>query len=80
MPASASLNISGTGMVDVAGDLYIAPNNANSLGVINLNGGTLATKGVSNGAGTNLGTAIINLNGGEFKAKTDAARNADFLR
>jgi autotransporter-associated beta strand protein/T5SS/PEP-CTERM-associated repeat protein len=75
-----TLNISGTGTVDSAGDLYIAPNNAASIGIIDLNGGTLATKGVSNSTGTNLGTAIINLNGGEHKAKTDATRNADFLR
>ncbi|MGD0655529.1 MAG: autotransporter-associated beta strand repeat-containing protein [Thermoguttaceae bacterium] len=73
---TGTLNISGTGSVDVAGFVGIGLNDPSSVGVVNLNGGTLAATDVR--CVTPAATAFLNFHGGELKANTGAG-NADFV-
>lgn len=71
-PASGTLSVSGTGLVDLGTNGLQLANNAVANGAVNLDGGTIRAGSVFQGAG--VGT--FNFNGGLFKA---AANNVNFM-
>ena len=73
---TGNLTVSGTGVVNSAGNLIIS-NGGTAVAVVNLNaGGTITTRQVAEGAG-GAGNATLNFDGGVLKAGTGA--NANFL-
>ncbi len=70
------LNISATGAVNAQGVEVVVSNGDTGNGTVNLDGGTLTAKRVTQGAG-GVGTSAFNFNGGTLKAGTGA--NADFM-
>jgi len=73
---TGTMTVSGTGVVNSAGNLIIS-NGGTAVAVVNLNaGGTITTRQVAEGAG-GAGNATLNFDGGVLKAGSGA--NANFL-
>ena len=73
---NAIVNISGSASVTAVTNVQFGGNGSNSgdNGILNLNGGTLATKQVLNGGNTNAGsTWLLNFNGGTLRAYSGAS-------
>ena len=70
------LNITATGAVNSLGVEVVVSNGANGNGAVNLDGGTLTAKRVTQGAG-GVGISAFNFDGGTLKA--GAGANADFM-
>jgi autotransporter-associated beta strand protein len=62
--ATGTLNLSGTGLVDLSAANLFFGANANAAGILNLNGGTLRVGSISQGGGS----GTFNFNGGTLKA------------
>lgn len=72
---NGTLNLSGTGAVNISGarGLHLAA--GNGTGIVNLNGGTVTTPLIQKNTGLpgSAGTGYLNLNGGTIKASADSA-------
>ncbi|MBN8458345.1 MAG: autotransporter-associated beta strand repeat-containing protein [Verrucomicrobia bacterium] len=72
---TGTITVSGTGVVETAGTLMIS-NGGTAVGVVNLNGGTLTARQITEGAG-GAGMGTFNFNGGMLVVGSGA--NANFM-
>ncbi|MCW1913164.1 autotransporter-associated beta strand repeat-containing protein [Luteolibacter sp. GHJ8] len=66
---TGTLSVSGSGALNVNGDLLVIGNGGNGNGTVNLDGGTITTKRVQKGSG---GISAFNFDGGLLKAGAGA--------
>ncbi len=69
---TGTLTVSGTGALNVNGDMLVVGNGGSGNGTVNLDGGTITTKRVLEGSG---GISAFNFDGGLLRAGTGALLN-----